>query len=453
MSDRHELEATKELLEKTGKGFCAAKWYNATIWLSNGKTASCHHPIAHSISKEELEQNRSALHNTSWKKQQRKDMLEGKRPDECGYCWRVEDADASQLSDRTFKSHIYKHSDITKLTELPWDQNINPKTLEVSFDHLCNLSCSYCNSEFSTTWANDIKTNGAYEGMQTPGGYTYRQAYEFDSDPAKETNIYVEKFLEWFNSELKYELEEMRVTGGEPSRSPHFWFFFDQCKDEKFKFSVNSNLQMNFNQLDRLIACSKKFNDFELFTSAEASGEIGELVRHGLKYNTWLDNIHKFATRASYSNINVMMTISALVLFGITDFLDDIIKLKKEFKNPENFHLSVNILRFPSFQSVNTLPQHIKQERANAISTWLKNNKQSLCDDEIASLERLVSYLINIESSYEDSDSVTNKNSDFYNFFKQYTDRRNLDMLKVFQEHKEFCNWWQGLSVNGPKES
>lgn len=445
MSDRKELEETKSLLEETGKGFCAAKWYNATIWLSNGRTASCHHPIAHNIPKEELLQNTSALHNTSWKKQQRKEMLEGKRPDECGYCWRVEDADASQLSDRTFKSHIYSHKDIKKLTQLPWDRDINPKTLEVSFDHLCNLSCSYCNSEFSTTWANDIKTNGSYDNMKTNGGFTYRQAYEFESDPAKETNIYVEKFLEWFNSELKYELEEMRVTGGEPSRSPHFWKFVDQCKDEKFKFSVNSNLQMNSSQLDKLITCSEKFDDFELFTSAEASGAIGELVRHGLKYDTWLNNIHTFATRASYSNINVMMTISALVLFGITDFLDDIVKMKREFKNPENFHLSVNILRFPSFQSVNTLPLHIKQERANVINEWLSNNKHQLCDDEIASLDRLVSYLINIDSSYEDNDSTVNKDNDFYNFFKQYTDRRDLNMLEVFKDHKDFCKWWQGL--------
>ena len=29
--------------------FCAAKWYNATIWLGSGMTTSCHHPLPHKI--------------------------------------------------------------------------------------------------------------------------------------------------------------------------------------------------------------------------------------------------------------------------------------------------------------------------------------------------------------------------------------------------------------------
>ena len=41
------------IIDKISPSFCAAKWYNATIWLGHGQTTSCHHPPAHWIPKEE----------------------------------------------------------------------------------------------------------------------------------------------------------------------------------------------------------------------------------------------------------------------------------------------------------------------------------------------------------------------------------------------------------------
>ena len=66
------LQNTKKVIDSISKSFCAAKWYNVSIWLGNGRTASCHHPLAHSIPKGELLENKTALHNTKFKKEQRK---------------------------------------------------------------------------------------------------------------------------------------------------------------------------------------------------------------------------------------------------------------------------------------------------------------------------------------------------------------------------------------------
>ena len=71
MSNSHLVE-TKKVIDSISKSFCAAKWYNVSIWLGNGRTASCHHPLAHSIPRTELDKDKSALHNTQFKKEQRK---------------------------------------------------------------------------------------------------------------------------------------------------------------------------------------------------------------------------------------------------------------------------------------------------------------------------------------------------------------------------------------------
>ena len=48
--------------------------------LQNGHTHSCHHPSTHKIPLEELKNNPSALHNTNFKKEKRKEMPKGVKP-------------------------------------------------------------------------------------------------------------------------------------------------------------------------------------------------------------------------------------------------------------------------------------------------------------------------------------------------------------------------------------
>jgi len=94
---------TKEKLDSVGCGFCLAKWTQVTMHLDKGMTHSCHHPAPHKVPLRELEENPSALHNSRFKKRKRKEMLEGKRPKECNFCWNIEDS-SNSFSDRVFKS-------------------------------------------------------------------------------------------------------------------------------------------------------------------------------------------------------------------------------------------------------------------------------------------------------------------------------------------------------------
>ena len=160
-------------LNSVSCSFCAAKWYNVSLHLGHGFTNSCHLPLPHPIDLEKIKTNPSALHNTDFKKEIRKMMLEGIKPAECSYCWKIEDIGRNNISDRVYKSQIYSEEEINALKELPWDADITPKTIEVSFDRTCNFACSYCNSGYSTTWGKDIKKNGAYQKFKTTSAGEY----------------------------------------------------------------------------------------------------------------------------------------------------------------------------------------------------------------------------------------------------------------------------------------
>ena len=66
-------------LNSVSNSFCVPKWYNVSLHLGHGFTNSCHLPLPHPIDLEKVKHNPSELHNTDFKKRQRKMMLEGKR--------------------------------------------------------------------------------------------------------------------------------------------------------------------------------------------------------------------------------------------------------------------------------------------------------------------------------------------------------------------------------------
>ena len=437
-----DLKKTIKIINEISPSFCAAKWYNATIWLGNGRTASCHLPPAHTIPLKEIAANPSALHNTNFKKERRAEMLTGVRCEECAYCWTVEDTnDPNVFSDRVYKSQIYSEDDINALSGFTGD--INPKTLEISFDNLCNLSCSYCNAEFSSTWAADIKEKGPYKNLKTSEGGTFQNAGEHAMPYGikNEDNPYIKAFFTWFNSGLKHDLTELRVTGGEPTRSPWFWKLLEECKDTSFDFAINSNLIMDQNKMRQLIAASKQLKKFDLYTSGEGYGVHGEFVRSGLNYELWRNNLIQFANDGHYKMIHIMLTVSALSIWTITEFMDDMLELRKNF-NGHQFHMSINLLRFPSFQNLNILPTDLKLTLATKIENWL-SIPHNLSGHERNQIERLVTYLRNVTRSQEDQDSQENKINDFVQFIRQYAVRKNKNIESSFPT--EFTTWISSL--------
>ena len=167
MAKRNQLEnpiytQMEEKLNEVGPGMCLAKWTQVTLQLQTGHNHSCHHPRTHKINTNEIKRNPSALHNTQYKKLRRREMLTGKRPEECDYCWNVED-NSDRFSDRTFKSQeSWSKPHFDEIVNQDWREDFNPRYVEVAFSNACNFKCSYCAPAFSTTWMQEIEQHGAY---------------------------------------------------------------------------------------------------------------------------------------------------------------------------------------------------------------------------------------------------------------------------------------------------
>lgn len=469
----HDDEYLDYIKKVTGSSsLCLAKWLNATIWLGSGQTTSCHHPPAHSIDIVELAKNPSALHNTARKKEDRRLMQEGKRPEGCSYCWKLEDI--NEVSDRVYKTKVHDKllgngglaptSPLQQAATSDFQDNVNLRTLEISFDRTCQFACSYCNPSFSTTWAKDIKQNGPYTDLQTSGAGTFSHEHN-GAQPYKvgEPNPYVEAFWKWWDSGLAESLTELRVTGGEPTMSPDFWKLLDKYKehyhaplDEEisigsdanpfFKKSnhvpalaVNTNLGCSEELFQKLMDASHDVPTFDLYTSCEATFEQAEYIRDGLDFDLWLARLDEINDHGGFYGVHVMCTINALSLFSLTKLLDMFLTMKEKYGR-DAINFTLNILRFPSFQSALVLPEDIRKGCRQDLQMWLWKNLTNdfLHEHELRHVERLITYL-----NEPEFDDAAKQQHDFKSFYTQYDKRRGKSFENTFPER--LTTWYKSL--------
>jgi len=443
-----DLEFKQQVLDTKSASFCAAKWYNATIWLGSGMTTSCHHPPAHLVDITMLSANPKLLHNTDQKKEDRRKMLAGERPRGCEYCWKIEDMGSDAISDRVYKSKIYPIELLNEAYTNPPDSDVNLRTLEIAFDRTCQFACSYCNPAFSSTWVRDIHKNGPYKGLVSDGRnhftheHTSSQLYRFG-----ETNPYVEAFFAWWESDLHKTLQELRITGGEPLMSGETWKLIDWFKNNpgrsQTRLAINSNLGTAVD-LDRLLD-SVNGLEIDLYTSNESVGLQAEYIRDGLVWDDWANNVERLLNSGQFRTIHIMNTINALCLYSLDQFLECIMNWKIEYGR-DAVSFTLNILRFPSFQSPLVLPDELRTVFRQRLEVWLDAwwDSEFLHEYEVNHVQRLIDYLDIVKTPHSESFDRPRLLNDFKQFYTQYDQRRG----KVFSLAFPALNpWYESIQI------
>jgi hypothetical protein len=461
-----DFNITKNKLDSVGCGFCLAKWTQVTMHLHNGTTHSCHHPEPHKIGLEEINRNPSALHNSKVKKQARKQMLNNERPSECQYCWNVED-NSNSFSDRVFKSsEPWSEPYFKEISESNWRDDYNPKYVEVNFSNTCNFKCAYCGPEYSTKWMEEINEYGPYVLSYEYNGT--RRMDDRNTRPYKQTefNPYVEAFWIWW-PELYNTLDTFRITGGEPLLSKDTWKVLDYIIDtenpnDKLKLSINSNLCVSDELIDRLILKLEKIinenrvKEVIIFTSCEGYGKQAEYTRFGLEFDRLFQNIDKILTILDKVTIVVMSTFNLFSVFSYEPLIKKIHSLKLKHFNTKRYWnsaiiLDTSYLRFPPHMSFRILKDYITVDYFDRWIKYMKFNstyrslnfyEQQNIDDvgfSTQEIEKIVRIRDIFIADYETPNELFVKDRiDFYNFIIEYENRRGLNCIEYYPELEQF---------------
>lgn len=464
MSEQFPITLFRDKLNAISPSFCAAKWNQVTLHLQTGHNHSCHHPQTHKIPLDELASDPSALHNTHFKKLQRKKMLEGVRPSECDYCWRVEDSGPDAISDRTYKSsEPWARPYIDTIKDLPWDANVAPTYLEVSFSSVCNFKCSYCSPEVSSKWMEEIERFGPYPTSNQFGNIQWLQHKNAMPIPHNQDNPYVDAFWKWW-PEIYTTLEHFRITGGEPLMTKDTFKVLDyviEHPNPNLTLSINSNMGVPDSLLDKFIEkiqiiCNEnKVKQFKIFTSCDAHGEQANYIRHGLDYNKWLSNIRRVLDTVPNCTFTVMSTYNALSTFSYIPFMKDILEMKMEYADYKTVHapmiLDTPYLRYPEHQSIFIMPRKELQDNLYEQTTFMYKNLQyanwmgtanrGFFQWEADKFKRIYELVM-----HDVDDTVappTTYQKDFVKFVDEHDIRRGTNFLNTFPEMGDTYTKWK----------
>lgn len=446
------LEEKREKINNVSCSFCTAKWLQTTLLLQNGYNHSCHHPAPHKIPLKEIEADPAALHNSEYKKQQRAKMLNGERPKECGYCWKIEDLGNDYFSDRHYKtSDTWAWDRFEDIAKSNPQENVYPSYLEVSFSNACNFACAYCSPEISSKWMEDIKQNGEYPTKH--GSHNLDYLKQSGKMPYKnsEHNPYVEAFWKWFPDALPH-LKVLRITGGEPTMAKDTWKLLDYLIEHPRKdldIAINSNLCVTDALIKKLILKINQLAEVgvkvDVYTSLESTGAQAEYARDGLDYYTWIKNVESIL-KETKSTVAMMTTINILSLPTFLDFMMCIMDLRKLYNKSFDVNripLSINIMHWPPHLQCTLLDKDYRTNVANTIEsvckTWLKYYTKEkyarLYLEEFDQIQRLCDYLRNTESA-------TEHRADFVRYIHAYDERRNKDFVDAYPQYQHLLEEW-----------
>ena len=450
MNDVEKIKTFIPIMNEISPTFCMAKWHHTTIYLQTGETHSCYHPAPHKIPLQEIQIDPSALHNTTEKKLERLEMLNGGKPKGCDYCWNIEKLGDDYISDRKERNAtIYTDQRFSQIKTGDWDQNINPQYIEISFGNECNFKCGYCHPKHSSSYYKEIKDYGPYTMVKN-----HRNDIDWFKIHEEETNPYVEAWWRWW-PEVRKTLTILRITGGEPLLQQSTWRLLDDLEINplpNLELNINSNFGVKSILIDRLIEKANnlintgKIKNFKIFTSIDTWEAPAEYIRTGLDLELWENNLDRYLTKTRLP-VTFMITFNVLTVTNFQTLLAKILQWREKYNSsnqdkPQRVRFDTPFLKEPLQYDMNILPKdefmpYMKSHLDFILANLDDKNPSKFSNLEYEKFLRVVKYM---ETTIYTPEKLQQGRRDFFNWFTEYDHRRGTNFLLTFPNLKDFYN-------------
>ena len=216
----------------------------------------------------------------------RQRMLAGEELPECQVC------DHKLLNTNVYRSYfnqLFKHkvdeaydsTDETGATTMP------TVSFDYRFNNLCNFKCRMCGDMLSSSWEAESRKEKSWNEDSQPwmASPLREQIKKF-----QDTQV-VEEFT---NAVETKTIKEIYWCGGEPLMWEIHWKAMQRIIELGFAKEVyvryNTNLSRTSLKGIKLFDLLPQFQDWQVCSSLDGTGEVGEYIRDGLDYKQWLDN-------------------------------------------------------------------------------------------------------------------------------------------------------------------
>ena len=367
----------------------------------------------------------------------RRTMMSGDIPDACQVC------NHKLLNTDVYRSyfwHMFKHhyDRIWETTDETGHTTMRPISWDYRFSNLCNFKCRMCGDMLSSSWETEVKKHKLMDPKTSVSGWlqepirTDMRRWQEDATEAE------------FGRAVKDgTVEEIYWVGGEPLMFEQHWEYMRTIVDMGYANRVYARYNTNLSRVDykgeNLWELLSHFRDWQVCASIDGTGEIGEYIRTGLKYNEWLKNFEGgVAVMKHQRQLKLDYTLTLPGLLEIRNMAELSMKLNVELLTKVTFAFDPSILFSPM-----ALPRNILNEIIDENLEWLKTNTGELQRSLVDVLENMK----NRPTFEEQWDNWAKEKMPEGKKWYQQLDkiRQGPTMEYILAKDKRLIEWWNKL--------
>lgn len=377
--------------------YCSTKFTELQVHVQGRLLYNCCKAYPERVNLEWLEANPGKLFHTDTMIKDRKLMLENKSCVSCHFgCYKYEE---QGLISTRIK---------LKTNKFISDPKAPLKHLVIALSTDCNLTCAYCQPEWSSSWQKDIEKNGNYELTDFKiKNDNFAKLWSKIKQKSRSTES---KFFHLLLKEISLakNLESINILGGEPLLHNQLEMFLEQIEDKEVR--ITTGLGVSLSRLSRLLK-KMKGKKIYFFVSGETTGSFFEFLRYGA---SWEDFLTKVKMISDYGfKIGFISTISNISLFDFTNFYN-------------TFHNSYNIW-INSMHEKPFLMPHVIDDKSK--DDFIKTSKK---------YENTKTFQNILKSLNVDVNEIDRIN--LGNYVKQFSSRRSIDISFLPEHFRKWCN-------------
>jgi len=293
--------------------YCSQKFDWLELRLYDGYVASCCKATPTKLTTNLLATDAQGFFNWPEIINEREMMLRGERVPGCERtCWSQEDQGLPSRRIAFYEDYRHKNKP-TAYTEV----RQTPRVLNLVVSNTCNLTCSYCCKNFSSTWLRDVIDNGDYNisGYEDRYNATGRdQVLHASSQRLMDQTQIGRMIVDQINAN-NATIEEITITGGEPLLYSQLESILEMFAHKQI--TIYSGLGVPSARLKQLLPLLKKY-DVLMSISAENTGVYHEFNRYGSAYTQFIENLQSIQ---QHCRMLFVPTISNLTIFDFPQFM------------------------------------------------------------------------------------------------------------------------------------
>jgi organic radical activating enzyme len=163
---------------------------------------------------------------------------------------------------------------------------MKPISFDYRISNLCNFKCRMCGDLLSSQWEAERKILGVDEKREPFYSKVNQDKFKKFKEEVSE--------IELWSAVKDGSIEEIYWVGGEPLMWDIHWdvmkYLVDNGQSKNVTIRYNTNLSRISFKGQNLYDLLPYFKDVQVCASIDGTEEVVEYVRHGIKWNSWLDN-------------------------------------------------------------------------------------------------------------------------------------------------------------------